>query len=103
MKVLREGESQKGRAAWWIGKIAECTVCGCRVQLEEGDDKGTNPGAGKAAAINVFAERHPGGKRWIEGQCPTPECPGKIGTEDVSGPFVPKAEFLAPVGKKGEA
>lgn len=101
MKILREGVAQTGAAVWWIGKVAQCSVCGCRVQLEEGDDKGTNPAGGKAAKINVFGERHPDGKRWIEGQCPTEGCEGKIATQDVSGPFVPNTEFLAPVGKKG--
>jgi hypothetical protein len=35
MKILRKGELPTAAATpWWVGKTAECRVCGCQVLLE---------------------------------------------------------------------
>lgn len=89
MKVLKQGAPLADRKPWWVGLQAGCERCGCRVQLELGDDQGKpehqssyenvhKPAVGPA--ITVHAERHPGGKQWIDGPCPTPQCDGRIQT-----------------------
>lgn len=84
MKIIRAGVAPENPAPWWVGKTAECRVCGCQVQLEPGDDK---PGEalpdGTNLKIVVFAERHPGGRQWVTGPCPTPNCLGKLELENV--------------------
>jgi hypothetical protein len=81
MKILRKGELPTAAATpWWVGKTAECRVCGCQVLLEAGDD---SRNSGDAPAITAHAERHIGGRQWVNGPCPTPECPGKLELENV--------------------
>lgn len=67
--------------------------------MEEGDDRAgptVDPGhyaGADAPKIQVCADRHPGGKQWVEGPCPTVGCGGTFTLENVWG-------FLQPVAGK---
>lgn len=70
---------------WWVAREAQCPKCKARIRLEEGDEA--------AGAVTTHAERHPGGKQWVDIQCPTPACGTVIKLELLNAPFGEAAEF----------
>ncbi len=63
MKTIRPGSTpEQPTPPWWVGKTVECPKCKGRFELEANDP------------VGVSAERHPGGKQWLEVRCPTTGC-----------------------------
>jgi hypothetical protein len=67
------------REEWWHGREAQCPHCSTRVKLEPADST--------TGAVNPGAERHPGGKQWVEIQCPTAGCARKFTLEKINPPI----------------
>jgi hypothetical protein len=63
-------------AKWWAGLKLACPRCHGQVALDSSDDV--------TGLATVHAERHPGGKQWVEVNCPTEGCLQRLTAEKIT-------------------